>query len=224
MGCLAEGLHALMRRDCSNQLPSLVPAGAEATRRCGHAGPAGARLRLALKQGFCALDVLCSMHTACQKKASKQLYCVLLRKVGSTRVGMQVPSARGRRRFTLARAITAIMIMQDAKAITAALVAVLPICGLTTADPSSDACSLSLAHDELPQHILAGLLQQQASMLDLHLAPRVPKVWTIKAEPLRRWEVAPHAALKQQQPCLLRLARRLHAPSVFVSVLYAQET
>ena len=127
-------------------------------------------------------------------------------------MGVQVPSARGRRRFTLALAIAAIL--QDAKAITAALVAVLPLCGLTIADPGSDACSLNLAHMtsclSTPWQVCC---KHQAPMLDLHLAPRVPKVWAIKAEPLWRWKVAPHAALKQQQPGLLRLARRLHAPS-----------
>ena len=73
-------------------------------------------------------------------------------------MGMQVPIARGRRCFTLALAIAAIV--QDAKAITAAFVPVLiPLCGLTTADPSSDACSFNLARDELPQNTLAALMQ-----------------------------------------------------------------
>ena len=63
---------------------------------------------------------------------------------GSTRVGVQFPSACRRRCFTLAQAITAIF--QDAKPVPAALVVVLPVCCLTTANHSSGACSLNLEH------------------------------------------------------------------------------
>lgn len=109
-------------------------------------------------------------------------------------MGLQVPSARGRRCFTLALAIAATV--QDAKAITAAFVAVLPLCGLTIADPSSDTCSLNLAHQasclSTPWQVS---VHHQAAGLDPYLSPRGPKVWPIKAEPLWIWKVAPHAAL-----------------------------
>ena len=137
-----------MHEDCKSLCYHSMPAGAEAKHRCGHAGPGGPRPSWRRRRAPTHLP----SPAVCAQPVRKDQASTLTAPGFS---GGQRTCGRAGPQRSRAEALYACpgdrSCSADAKAITAAPVAVLPLCGLTIADPSSDACGLNLARNKLPQ-------------------------------------------------------------------------